>query len=85
MMPRFVHDCENCRLIGQYEHPNFGTVDLYVCDNDLWGQTWIWRHGNDGWEYGAFPIVDALRDARKYTNDVYAEIARKCGFVIPKG
>lgn len=44
--PRYQHDCDNCRFLGEY-----GPDDLYVCANDGKANTVIARYGDEGPQY----------------------------------
>src|SRR5205807_3767434 len=44
--PRFIHDCDHCKFLGQYF-----SDDLYFCDYGP--ATVIARFGNDGHEYSS--------------------------------
>jgi hypothetical protein len=45
-MKRFIHDCENCLFVGQFQE-----YDLYFCDQGGFSPTVIARYGSDGPEY----------------------------------
>jgi len=58
--PRFTHDCERCRFLGDYEE-----YDLYVCARDGKIDTVIARYGSDGPEYMSgviFAVLDPIKD-----------------------
>ena len=71
--PFFVHDCDACRFLGHHRTPNAPVIDLYVCDGE-YSQAWIWRWGNEGYQYGCFERKIALEFAAKEPNGVYAAI-----------
>lgn len=51
MPPRFTHDCDRCRFIGQH-----GDFDIYVCArpaDSVLGPTLLARYGDDGPEYAS--------------------------------
>mgnify|MGYP001443572383 CR=1 FL=1 len=63
--PRYQHDCENCKPLGQ-----FGDADLYYCDNQgVVGETVIARYSSEGSDYQSGLVfaatVPALGEAKK--------------------
>lgn len=70
-MPRYVHDCDRCVYLGQFERYDLyfadhgGVAPGYVPD----AATVIARYGNDGPEYtSGLPLADsvpALTEARR--------------------
>lgn len=45
--PRYVHDCEDCKFLGQ-----IGVDDAYFCPRE---HSIVLRDGDDGPEYASFP------------------------------
>ena len=43
---RFKHDCEHCKLLGE-----FNEADLYFCDTPLTGVTVVARYSDEGSDY----------------------------------
>ena len=62
MRPRFTHDCDGCRFLGQFER-----FDLYFCQKCDGGSV-IARYGDEGDEYASAPHfidspIEPLREA----------------------
>lgn len=53
--PKYQHDCKACEFLGQVIQEGH-TFDLYFCPTGgLIGPTLVYRHGDDGPEYGSTP------------------------------
>jgi hypothetical protein len=58
-LPIYKHDCSVCVYLGHFTaqmpwREQHETWDLYTCDKAGY-RTFIYRHGNDGPEYGSVP------------------------------
>lgn len=52
--PMYLHHCDRCRFLGRFVDetpPQREEFDLYVCDKQLTGRTFIARWGDDGPSY----------------------------------
>lgn len=82
--PQFKHDCDECVFLGRYSTPTSQPArDLYVCRKTLdavGGCTIIGRHGNDGLEYGSYPITIAPRVALDLP--YVAEALKRCADMV---
>lgn len=54
MEPRYIHDCDNCKFIGQYKE-----YDLYICKKTFSGNCWdelVLRYDDEGSHYCSYDI-----------------------------
>jgi len=69
--PRYQHGCDRCRFLGRFvdtSPPQAEEFDLYVCDKQLTGRTFIARYGVDQPQYasGRMPgMMPALDEAQR--------------------
>ena len=88
--PKYVHDCDECFFLGNYEWNNC-EWDLYTCVKTMLfdGRTFIARFGNEGEDYisggsdcigffegGGHPLWEAYRrfNLQEETNEFYQKI-----------
>lgn len=74
-VPQFKHDCDECRFLGRFaddRSPQPKEYDLYVCDKQLMGRTFVARFADDGPAYisGPYPGMSRATDEAMRRFDV---------------
>lgn len=56
--PVFTHDCTHCIFLGNYYYDagGWGLVDLYYCPGKYEGGSVVYRHSDEGSDYGSLSL-----------------------------